>query len=545
MRGSVRVLVAAIAIAMVAAACSTDTSGGNDGGGGTGGTSGGTYSFVNCEPTHLTPQNDYESCGTQVNQAVFTRLMDFDPNTLEPIPAQAESVEVSDDGLTYTIAIKPGWTFHNGEAVTAQSYVDAWNYAAYGPNAFILNFFFDGIEGYDDLNPSSGEPKAKELSGLEVVDETTFTVKLSSPNSQFVYQLGFDAFDPLPSVFYDDPKAFDEQPIGDGPYMMDGKWKHDETINLVRYENYAGTPGFADAIELPIYPGGTRPAWLDFQAGNVDITLVGSDFLEEARQQFPDTTTEEASSTLLYLSIPLYDDRFKSKELRQALSLAVDRQAVMTAVLVAETPADDFTTPVVSGYRPGVCQYCVYNPDLAKQKLEEAGGWEGPMTLNFYTDTTLEQAMEAVAQQWRENLGIDVKLNPINPSSYYDLTYGQKMDGPWWDGWVEDYPSLEDYLRPIYGSNGGYNLVGYSNKEFDDLIKQGNEAASVQEALPFYQQADDIILEDMPALPWGYLGFNTVHSDNVTNVLKVPGLDELDLAKVQVVNAGGASAASS
>jgi ABC-type transport system substrate-binding protein len=167
------------------------------------------------------------------------------------------------------------------------------------------------------------------------------------------------------------------------------------------------------------------------------------------------------------------------------------------------------------------------------------------MTLNFYTDTTLEQAMEAVAQQWRENLGIDVKLNPINPSSYYDLTYGQKMDGPWWDGWVEDYPSLEDYLRPIYGSNGGYNLVGYSNKEFDDLIKQGNEAASVQEALPFYQQADDIILEDMPALPWGYLGFNTVHSDNVTNVLKVPGLDELDLAKVQVVNAGGASAASS
>jgi peptide/nickel transport system substrate-binding protein/oligopeptide transport system substrate-binding protein len=459
---------------------------------------------------------------------------------LKPVPAQAESIDLSDDGLTYTITIKPGWTFHNGEPVTAQSYVDAWNYTAYGPNGYILNFFFDKIDGYDAMNPSSGDPTATKLSGLKVVDDTTFTVKLSAPSSQFEYTLGFDAFDPLPKAFYDDPKAFDEAPIGDGPYMMDGKWEHDQTINLQRYPDYAGTPGFADKIELPIYQGDA--AWLDFQAGNVDITFVGSDHLTEAKQQYPDAVSEEASSTLLWLSFPLYDHRFDSKELRQALSLAVDRQAVMTAVLVAETPADDFTTPVVSGYRPGVCQYCVYNPDLAKQKLEEAGGWQGEMTLNFYTDTTLEQAMEAIAQQWKDNLGIDVKLNPVNINAFYDLTYAQKMDGPWWDGWVEDYPSLEDYLTPIYGTNGGYNLVGYSNKEFDDLIKEGNAAGSVDEALPFYQQADDIILEDMPAMPWGYLGFNTVHSANVTNVLKVPGLDELDLTKVQVVGATGSSA---
>jgi len=539
MRGSAGVLVGALALAMVASACSNSTSGGGSDSG-TSGTQGGTYSFVNCEPTSLIPQNDYESCGTQVNQAVFTRLVDFDPNTLQPIPAQAESIDLSDDGLTYTIKIKPGWTFHNGEPVTAESYTKAWNYAAYGPHGYILNFFFEGIDGYDAMNPSQGDPTAKELTGLKVVDETTFTVTLTSPNSQFEYQLGFDAFDPLPDVFYKDTKAFNEQPIGDGPYMMDGKWKHDETINLTRYPDYAGTPGFADNIKLPIYQGDA--AWLDFQAGNVDITLLGSDHLTEAKTQYPDAVSEEASSTLLYLSIPLYDHRFDSPQLRQALSLAVDRQAVMTAVLVAEKPADDFTTPVVSGYRPAICKYCVYNPELAKQKLAEAGGWTGEMTLNFYTDTTLEQAMEAVAQQWKDNLGIDVKLNPVNVNSYYDLTYAQKMDGPWWDGWVEDYPSLEDYLRPIYGTNGGYNLVGYSNKQFDDLIKQGNAAGSIQEALPFYQQADDIILEDMPALPWGYLGFNTVHSENVSNVLKVPGLDELDLPKVQVVNAGSSGA---
>jgi oligopeptide transport system substrate-binding protein len=538
MRASVRVVVATAAFALVAAACSSSSSsGGNNGG--TGGAQGGTYSFVNCEPNHLIPQNDYESCGSQVYEALFTRLVNFDPTTLQPMPAQADSIDLSDDGLTYTIKIKPGWTFHNGEPVTAQSYVDAWNYTAYGPNGYILNFFFDKIDGYDALNPSKGDPTATKLSGLSVVDDNTFTVKLSDPSSQFEYTLGFDAFDPLPQAFYDDPKAFDEAPIGDGPYQMDGKWKHNETINLMRYEDYAGTPGSADKIELPIYQGDA--AWLDFQAGNVDITLLGSDHLTEAKTQYPDAVSEQASSTLLWLSVPLYDERFQSPELRQALSMAVDRQAVMTAVLVAEKPADDFAPPVVAGYRQGACQYCVYDPEAAKQKLADAGGWDGQMTLNFYTDTTLEQAMEAIATQWKDNLGIDVKLNPINPNSYYDLTYGQKMDGPWWDGWVEDYPSLEDYLTPIYGSNGGYNLSGYSNKTFDDLIDQGN-AESITNAVPIYQQADDIILQDMPAIPWGYLGFNTVHSANVTNVLKSPGLDLLQLETVQVVNAGAASA---
>jgi len=537
MRGFNKALVATVTLVIVAAACSSkSSSGANSSSSGTG-AQGGTYSFVNCEPQTLIPHNDYESCGSQVFQGVWTRLVDFDPTTLVPIPAQADSIDVSADGLTYTIKIKSGWTFQNGEPVTAQSYVDAWNYTAYGPNGYILNFFFDKIQGYDAMN--SDKPTAKELSGLKVVDDTTFDVTLTKPYSQFEYTLGFDAFDPLPSVFYDDPKAFNEQPIGDGPYMMDGKWKHDETINLTRYTDYAGTPGSADKVELPIYQGDA--AWLDFQAGNVDITNVGSDHLGEAKQQYPDATSEEPGSTLLFLGVPLYDSKFANPGIRQALSMAVDRQSVMNAILVAEKPADDFAPPAVSGYRSGVCNFCVYNPDAAKQALADAGGWTGPMTLNFPgNDTTLEQAMEAVATQWKDNLGIDVTLNPINPNSYYDYTFGNKMTGPWWDGWVEDYPSLQDYLEPIYGKNGGYNVSGYDNKTFDDKLAEGDQS-TLEAGIPIYQQADDMILQDMPSIPWGYLGFNTVHSTNVTNVVKVPGLDMLDLAKVQVVNAGSSS----
>jgi len=543
MRGSLRVLVVGMAVTFVAAACSSNSSGG---GSAAPGQQGGSFTYANCEPTHLIPQNDYESCGTQAFQGLWTRLVDFDPTTYKPVPAQADSITASSDGLTYDIKIKPNWTFHNGEPVTAQSYVDAWNYAAYGPNAYILNFFFDKIEGYDALNPSSGTPKTKELSGLKVVSDTEFTVKLTAPFSQFEYTLGFDAFDPLPKAFYQDPKAFDEQPIGDGPYMMDGKWQHDQAVNLQRYPDYAGTPGFADKITLAIYQGDA--AWLDFQAGNLDITNVGSDHLNEARKSYSDTLSEEPGASLLYLNLPLYDPQYQNPEVRQALSLALDRQAVMNAILVAETPATDFMPPSVTGYREGVCQYCQYNVDLAKQKLADAGGFNGTLTLNFYADdTTLEQAMEAVATQWKDNLGIDVKLNAIPQNTYFSGSspiYQKKITGPWWDGWTEDYPSIQDFLEPIYGANGGYNTSGYLNKQFDATLNQGNQQG-LEEAIPTYQQADDMILNDMPAIPWGYIGFNTVHSDNVTNVVKVPGLDELDLAKVQVVGASGASASAS
>lgn len=542
MSSVMKISVATLALLVGAAGCSAKTSTGNPPSGGSV-SGGGTYSFVNCEPQHLIPHNDYESCGSQVFEAVWTRLMNFDPTTFAPVPAQADSVAVSSDGLTYTIKIKPDWTFHNGEPVTAQSYVDAWNYTAYGPNGYILNFFFDKIAGYDAMNPSSGKPTAKTLSGLKVVDATTFTVTLNAPFSQFEATLGFDAFDPLPKAFFADPKAFDEQPIGDGPYMMDGKWQHDQTINLKRYDGYAGAPGFADKVQLPIYQGDA--AWLDFQAGNLDITNVGSSHIAAAKQQYPDTLQEQPSSTLLWLSFPIYDKRFQNPAIRQALSMAVDRQSVMNAILIAEHPADDFAPPVVSGYRQGVCTYCVYNAAAAKQKLADAGGWSGPLTLTFPgNDTVLEQAMEAVATQWKDNLGIDVQLNPINPNSYYTYTSGHKSTGPWWDGWVEDYPSLQDYLEPIYGKNGGYNLTGYNNPQLDALLAKGDSATTPSQAADYYRQADDIVLNDMPAMPWGFLGFNTVNSPNVTNVLKVPGLDLLALEKVQVVGVSSSTSGS-
>jgi oligopeptide transport system substrate-binding protein len=534
MRGSLRVIVVGMTLALVAAACSSNSSTSSSSGAAPAG-QGGTFSVANCEPaTSLIPSNNYEACGTQVFEVIFEPLMAFDEND-NLVGAQAESVTPSSDGLTYTIKIKSGWTFHNGEPVTAQSYVDAWNYAANCENGYILNSFFDKIEGYADLNPSDCKNlKAKEMSGLTVQDETTFDVKLSAPFSQFPITLTFDAYDALPKAFYDDPDAFNEHPIGDGPYMMEN-WKHDESVTVVRYPDYAGTPGNADKIVLLEWasPDGS---WTDFQAGNVDIAAVGSSHLAEAEQQYADSIQKFTSTSFLFLGFPMYDSKFQSKELRQALSEAVNRQAVMTAILINEHPADDLMPPSIPGYRAGACKYCTVNVDDAKQKFD-ASGWTGTMNLNIYADDPiLEQAAEAITNQWKQNLGLDVKINAVPYNSWYGNTLNQKWDGPWFlDGWVMDYPSPQNYIWPLYGTNGSYNATGYSNPQVDDLLKQGDQAPDVDAAYPLYQQAGDIVLEDMPVIPWGFGGFNSINQPTVTNVVKDGPFDQWALEKVEVV----------
>jgi len=486
-----------------------------------------------CEPTSLVPQKDYESCGTQVFEVLFTRLVSFS-DTGQVLMAQAKSI-TSPDGKVWTIEIQPGWTFHNGEPLTAQSYADAWNWGALGSNGAILNYFFERIEGYDALNPAKGKATATTLSGLKVLGPTTLQVTLTAPFSQFPYQLGFDAFDPLPKAFFQDEKAFNEEPIGDGPYQMDGKWQHDHTINLKRYPGYKGTPGFADEIKMPEYTG--TGDFADLEGGNLDIDLVGSTHIAQALQEFPDTTIRRPSSSFFWLGFPLYDPKFQNKLLRQALSLAVDRGAVMKAILVNETPADSLAAPVLAGYRRGACQYCRLDVNQAKQKLAQAGGWTGQLVINFPgDDPVLEQAMEAVANQWRQNLGIqDIKLNPIDANSYFDVENAQKMTGPYWDGWVMDYPSIQDYLEPQYGKNGGYNFTGYTSPELDQLLAQADAAPTQAASIALYQKAEDLVTEDLPVLPWGYGRFNTVNRDTVTNVVKAGALDEIALEKVQVV----------
>jgi ABC-type transport system substrate-binding protein len=542
-----------LTLALVAAACGGDDDPGTTGPTGTGPTgtaTGGEWSMEICEPESLIPQIGSETCGSQVMNALFTPLIEFDQND-EIVYAVAESIE-SEDNVNWTVTMREGWTFHDGTPVTAQSFVDAWNWGAYGPNAAGNNYFFGpygvNIVGYDAMNPAEGDPTAEELSGLVVVDDKTFTVELGAPFSEFPITVGYNAFYPLPESFFADTEAFNNAPVGNGPYMVDEDgWQHDIAIRVVRYEDYAGTPGNADAVEFRIYAN-PDTAYRDVQAGNLDIqNAIPPEQIESAQTEFGDRFIAAPSSSFSYIGFPLYEPAFENPDVRKAFSMAIDRAAIIEAIFFNTlVPADDFASPVVQGYREGACgEACTYDPEAAKALLDGAGGFDGTLTIWFNNDGSHEQWIEAVANQWRQNLGIeDIQFESMPFAKYLGLLDGgidgdpatDSVTGPFRLGWVMDYPSMQNYLENLHGTEAQSNYTTYSNPEFDDLIAQGKRASTLDEAVSFYQQADDLLAADVPIIPLWFGLTQAVTSERVTNV-NIDKFTFVDVGAVQVVEA--------
>jgi oligopeptide transport system substrate-binding protein len=502
--GALRWLILVFAVALVASACGggDDDDEGTDGGDAA---TGGKYSLSICEPQSLQPGNSQETCGSQVLKALFTPLVDYDPETAEPFNVMAESIE-SDDSVTWTVTIEDGWTFHNGEAVTAQSFVDSWNWTANAANGALNNYFFGNIEGYDVLNPEKGKPDpAATLSGLEVIDDTSFVVTMTEPFSQFPLTVGYTAFYPLPTVFFDDPDAFNQAPVGNGPYQMDGKWKHDQFVNVTRYDDYAGDAGNADAIEFRVYAD-VNTAYIDLLAGDLDIIdSVPTENLAQAPQELGDGFIRNESSYFGYIGFPMYTPPWDNVELRRAVSMAMDRGAITEAIFLgAYTPANSIVSPVVPGFRETACgETCEFNPEEAKALWDENGGPD-EITLWFNNDGGHEEWMEAFSNQLRTALGVETKFESLPFEEFLTKQDDHELTGPYRAAWVMDYPSPQNYLEPIFGCTGSSQEFGYEDQgceEAQDLIDQGNATSDLDESIALYQQAEDAILEDLPATP--------------------------------------------
>jgi ABC-type transport system substrate-binding protein len=200
--------------------------------------------------------------------------------------------------------------------------------------------------------------------------------------------------------------------------------------------------------------------------------------------------------------------------------MAIDRQAIVDAIRIGDAPADAFVSPAVAGYREGACgDNCTYNPEEAKRLFDEAGGYEGPLTLWFNSGAGHEEWMEAVSNQLRENLGIqEIQFESLDFAQYLPKLQEEEVTGPYRLGWSMDYPSPQNYLENLLYTGSSSNYTGWSNEEFDSLIDQGNAAGSVEEGLEFYAQAEDIVAEEMPNIPMFFDRLAAAHSERVTNV---------------------------
>ncbi len=509
----------ALAGAMLLSACGGDS---DDSGSGSGGDGGGTFTAYIGEPkSPLVPGNTTESEGAKVISALWTGLVGFSEDGEVEYNAVAESIE-SDDNQNWTIKLKDGWTFHDGTPVDAQSFVDAWNYTADPKNAQDGGSYLSRIAGYDELEAGT----ATELSGLKVEDDLTFTVELSSPFALFPAVVGYDAFNPLPDVFFEDPEAFGTNPVGNGPFQADSEFVPGQGITLTKYDDYAGDDeAQADGMEFIVYAD-QATAYTDAQDGNVDIVdVIPPDVIESAKSEFGDNFINTEVSQITYIGFPTYDARFADPRVRQAISMGIDREAISEAIFSGtRTPADSFIAPVVDGYREGSCEFCTFDADAANALLDEAGfDRTQPVNLWFNAGGGHDAWMEAVGNQLRTNLGVDFSLEGnLDFAQYLPLGESKGFTGPFRYGWSFDYPAAESYLTPLFTESAlpptGSNYSFYTNQQVSDLIKQGDEAESQDEAIDFYQQAEDLIAADMPMAPMFFTQIQTVHTDNVDNV---------------------------
>jgi ABC-type transport system substrate-binding protein len=493
-----------------------------------------TVSIAIGEPeSPLVPGNTVEEYGAQVLESLWTGLVQYAADGSVEYTGVAESIE-SADNTTWTVRLHDGWTFHDGSPVTASSFVDAWNATAYGPDAMAGSYFFANVVGYDDLQAPvdpdgepTGDPAATEMSGLRVLDDTTFTVTLTAPFAQFPVTVGYSPFFPLPRAYFEDPEGFGTRPIGNGPFRAEEDFVPGEGITLTRYDDYAGPEvGSVDAVEYRVYTD-TATAYTDALAGELDVVpSVPAEAARTAEEDFPGRVVESEASGLTFLALPLYDERYADPRVRRALSMGIDRQAITDALFPGtRRPADSVVAPVVPGHRDGACGYCVLDVARADALLDEAGfDRSRPIELWFNAGAGNDPWMEAIGNQLRSNLGIDFVLRgDLAPAEYGPLMDEQGMTGPFRMGWSMDYPSPQSYLEPLYSTQAqppaGSNVGFYSNPEFDALVAEGNAAPTGEEAVAAYNRAEDVLLEDMPVIPLFFQVTQSVYSTHVTDVV--------------------------
>ncbi|WP_104090395.1 ABC transporter substrate-binding protein [Arthrobacter sp. GMC3] len=493
--------------------------------------------FATWEPDHLTPGR--QTLAYDQAMSIFAPLVSI-KNDGELEYVQAESV-TSEDATTWTIHLRAGWTFHNGEPVTAKSYADAWNYTAYGPHAWENSGELASIVGYSDLNPKQGKPEATTMSGLTVVDNLTLRVELVAPDRQFPLQLSNaqTAFYPMPEAAYKDLDAYDRMPIGNGPFKMDEAWKDNTEFSVSANKDYAGTAPSLDRVTFRSYKD-MDTAYTDALAGNVDLLAVPDNKLTSTQDDFGDRVHALEAPAVDWLGFPVGDPRFADIRVRQAISMSIDRDAVNKAIFGGlYKPATALTAPSMPGTPADACgKYCKFDPEAARKLLAEAGGFQGTMKLVFPGGNGYDSLFEAYANQIRQNLGIkEVVAAPTTDwAEFFDALDKHTVAGPFRGHWGALYPSQQNTLRNLFTKGGkGARATGfYTNPKVDALLAEGDAATSFEQANERYAAAQEVILNDFPTVPTFSSPFVYATSKKITSLPSVSGnvlLSKVGVAK--------------
>ena len=473
---------------------------------------------VGMEPTSLNTLKATYSQEFATFKHMYENLYMLDENDV-PQPAAAETVDVSEDGMTYTFHLRDDGVWSNGDPVTANDFAFAWQQAlspeVAADYAYFL-FFIKNAEAY--LN---GTVEWEEV-GVKVIDDLTLEVQLENPTPYAPFLFTFGTLSPINQKFYEEVGADNygteaEYFCTNGAYNLTS-WTHDSEIVLTKNPNYHGADGVAiDTLNMKIISDG-QAALTSFLAGELDVTEVGT---AETLKQAEDAGYEVKSyndGSSFYLMVNCSDPQLSNVNLRRALALGYSKQGFIdVSIGLPYSPMTSFTNPAVNGFdgtsfadaliaeNGGELAPAEGDVEAAKAYLEtalsELGITADQLTLSIdCQDSAASQTQAAFLQnQWLENLGIDVTINPkvIKQGSADRQNGNYQMSIT---GWGPDYNDPMTFLD-LWVSDGGNNDTRWASEEYDNLIAQATVETDLEARQELFYQAEKIIFDQYMILP--------------------------------------------
>ena len=445
-------------------------------------------------------ENDPATTHGSGDNLIFNGLVSYN-DKLEVMPELAQSWDLSPDGITYTFYLQPDAVFHNGRPFTAEDVVYSWERAADPETeSDTVMTYLNDILGVREMH----EGKANSISGLKIIDTHTLQVTIDAPKPYFLLKLTY------PTAFIVDRENVESgedwyrTPNGTGPYRL-MRWDPMEKMIYQRFDDFYGTKPAITNIIYTLYTGeGMRL----YENGSIDITGVSNYNVQRVTDVNDPLSRELLTGVDLCTSYMAFDTSqppFDDVKVRQAFSMAFDKQKYIQVVLNgAALPAKGIYPPALPGYSLDL-KGLEYNPGTARQLLNESKyGSADALPEIIYTDggygSYISPDVAALIQMWEQNLGVTVTVQNLEPEVFLDELHAGNHGQIISSGWCADYPDPENFADVLFHSGTEMNYSNYSNLELDRILEKAREETDVNIRIGLYQQAEQIIVDDAPAI---------------------------------------------
>ena len=476
---------------------------GGDKGGEAGKAGGGTVTLnFEQEPKTIDPQLTTDTTATKINALIVEGLTRQD-ETGAPVPGIAEKWDVSEDGLVWTFHLRDA-KWENGDPVTANDFKFAWLRALESKNAAEYAYMLFPIKGAQAFNEDKG---SAEDVGIKVIDDKTLEVTLTNPTAYFAALISYQTFTPLNEKYYNeqgDQYALDAGKImANGPYKL-VKWTHNESFELTRNENYWNNAETKiDNVRAKLISDASA-SLSAFKNDELDLTLITVEQYPEFKEDKRLTPYDDGSTW--YLEYNLKNDFLANKKIRQALTMAIDKEELGSILQAMGKPAYGYVPGFVQGVDKSFRDeagdtFPHYNPEEAKrlfaEGLKELGLEKAPkLTLIFNDQGNNKKIAEYVQEKIRKELGYDLAVESL-PFKERLQRMTQKTFEIVLAGWSGDYNDALSYMD-LWVTNGGNNHTSYSNPKYDELIQIAQTSPDQKARIQAMIEAEKLLGDDMP-----------------------------------------------